>query len=177
MKPSSLLAFLAGASLVVSVGFGANAQAQAATGGVSPAGPFNPLDLTPEYRVVIKLDAKAFTAFHKPSDRAAIAASTVSASGPKAPLVLARFNELRLTGVIPSTPNHPGLIILGGEIYKEGDEMLLRDTKTRRPSPFVPDHKVVLRSVTHQVIELGIGLIGQPKLDSLPIDLMEFRQR
>lgn len=143
--------------------------------------PFDPFSLTPEYRKVHKFDNSVLSPFRKPEARAAqAAASTVRNSGPNLPAVLSKFHQLGLTGVIPSTAKRPGLIILGGTIFREGQELNLADEKSRTRSPIVPDHKVFLKSVTGQALSLSVthnadGATVAPA--NVPVGLLEFRQR
>ncbi len=143
-------------------------------------GPFDPFSLKPEYRRVVLLDPTALSPFRKPEARAAQAAGAAPKNtGPNVPAVLAKFHQLGLTGVIPSTPRRPGLIILGGNIYREGDELSVTDAHSRGTLPFLAEHKVILRSVTGQALALWVSHIADPNTAPLnvPVGLLEFRQR
>lgn len=149
--------------------------ASAADPGTSP----DVLGLTPEYRRVRVLDETALSPFRKPEARAAQAAALIKNSGPNVPSVLARFHELGLTGVIPSTAKKPGLIVLGGNVYHEGQEIAIYDAKHRGRQPLVSEHVVTLRSVTPQALALSVSHAGETEKPAInvPIGLLEFRQR
>jgi hypothetical protein len=142
---------------------------------------FDPFSLTPDYRRVVRLDDSALSPFRKPETRAAQAATIAAAkhTGPNTQTVLARFQSLGLTGVIPSKGKRPGLIILGGEIYHEGQELLSRDARGRAVIPIVPECHVLLRSVTAQALAISIDRTGATDMPTLKaeIGLLDFYQR
>ena len=145
---------------------------------------FSALNLSPDYRPTFVLPGKetsreTFNGFMRPDDHNRIVTSDLATrpTGPSLPTVLSRVGELGLTGVIPSTLTHKGVIVLGGQVYREGQELTLFDSQSHRTISIVPDHKIVLRSVTLQAIGLEVSLIGMKNVEQLPIELAEFRQR
>ena len=141
---------------------------------------FDRFSLQPEYRRDIVLDSSALSPFRKPEARAAQAAqSTPKSVGPNIAAVLAKFQQLGLTGVIPSTSRRAGLIILGGTIYREGQEITLAAPHNRAGIPLLPEHTVVLRSVTAQALGLAVSHAGDhgSAPQSVPVGLLEFRER
>jgi hypothetical protein len=135
--------------------------------------------LTPDYRKVVRLDASNLSPFRKPEARAAQASAlNKQPTGPNIAGVLEKFNALVLTGIIPSRPGRLGTIVLGGNIYREGEEIVTYNSKSRGRSPLIAEHRVVLRSVTAQALELSVAHAGDTTLPAkVPITLLEFRQR
>ena len=134
--------------------------------------------LTPAYRHVVRLDASNLSPFRKPETRALQAATISKPTGPNGPGVLEKFHGLGLTGIIPSTGKRPGTIVLGGNIFREGDEIAVYNTKSRARTPLLAEHRIVLRSVTAQALELSVAHNGDPTpAVKVPITLLEFRQR
>jgi len=135
--------------------------------------------LTPDYRKVIRLDASNLSPFRKPEVRAAQAAAmNKQPTGPNIAGALEKFNAMVLTGIIPSRPGRLGTIILGGNIYREGEEIVTYNSKSRGRNPLIAEHRVVLKSVTAQALELSVAHAGDTTLPAkVPITLLEFRQR
>jgi len=134
---------------------------------------------TPSYRQVSKLESTDISPFKKPEARAEQAATQVKPAGPNTAAVLAKFSELGLTGVIPSTPVRKGTIILGGNICREGQKIQQFSSKSRNGVPLVADHIVILTSVTAQALQLSVKHVldqDRPALN-LPVLLLEFMQR
>jgi hypothetical protein len=144
--------------------------------------PFDPLNLTPAYKALAHMDEAMLSPFRKPEVRALQAANLERKSGPDVRAVVAKFHELHLTGVIQggalqSKGSHPGIIVLGGWVFHEGQELVSLDSTTHKSTPIVPDHTVMLRSVTPQAIGLEVTRFGETSPVSVPIGLLEFLER
>ncbi len=160
----------------VPLGFSATSTPPSAPIQTAAADPFL---RTPSYRQVSKLESTDISPFKKPEARADQAAAQVKPSGPNVSAVLAKFTEMGLTGVIPSTPICAGTIILGGNIYREGQKLQQFTAKSRTGIPLVADHIVILTSVTAQALQLSVKHILDPDHPPLnvPVILLEFMQR
>ncbi len=133
--------------------------------------------LTPSYRGVIRLDETAMNPFRTLEDRADLLKGTASqtASGPDVAGVLAKYNALVLTGVIPSSAHKPGLIVLGGQVFKEGESLTFPSKTGRTPDPFLEAHKVSLSSVTKEGLVLTVSTAaGKGNEIKVPINLASF---
>lgn len=170
-----LLLIFIGVSLIANC-FSAGANASSQPASVVLADPFS---RTPTYRQVYKLDNGDISPFNKPAARALQAATQVKVDGPNASAVLAKFSEMGLTGVIPSTPARVGTIVLGGNIYREGAALEQFNPKSRSGVPLVADHTVILQSVTAQALQLSVKRTSDIERapTMVPVILLEFLQR
>ena len=138
----------------------------------------NPLfSLTPDYKAGVHLDDSIISPFRKPADRVAQAAQLANKAptGPNVSEVLSKFNERGLNGVIPSTSKRIGVIILGGEVFMEGDEITFPQKASKQPSPLLQGHKVRIQSITREALSLSIGVISDTALpQTVPVGLLEF---
>ena len=62
-------------------------------------------------------------------------------------------------------------------MFHEGQELVSLDSTTHKSTPIVPDHTVMLRSVTPQAIGLEVTRFGETSPVSVPIGLLEFLER
>ena len=141
--------------------------------------PANPLfKLTPDYRGVVTLDESLISPFRKPEARALQAANlSVLTTGPNISAVLTKFKEMRLSGVIPSTSKRTGVIILGDQVFKEGEELSFPGKTTRLSEPLLEGHRVKIRSITGEGLSLAVELLsegGTPKI--VPFGLLDYVQ-
>ena len=171
MPMKNLLPLLALVS--VSAGFAAD---KVATDKVDA---FDSFSLTPDYRSMSKQEATMANPFRKPEVRATIPTVARTSSGPNIDAVRTRINEMALSGVIPTTLKHPGLVVIGGNIFHLGDELKTYDPKTKKETAIVPEHKVTIRSITGAALEFDVMHITDPKPvpTKLLYALLEFRQR
>lgn len=182
MKPRtrSWLGLIGSASVVLAHDFTAASARPAPPAQKRAVAAFDPWSLAPEYRRTILLEPATLSPFRRPEARSAQAAATVPRpAGPNISGVLSKFHELGLTGVIPSTLRRPGLIVLGGNIYREGDELTVSPPHGRHPGPLLAEHRVILRSVTAEALGLSVSHAGDPPTapQDIPVGLREFRER
>lgn len=139
------------------------------------AEPFGP---PPTFKRIVRIADSAPSPFATPEQRALQAKSGRPASaGPNISGVLEAIQKAGVTGWIAGSPNRPGIVCIGSENFRVGDEITV--PKGTETTPLIAGHKVVVSDVSSTrftvVVEITNSPLGTPAFApvSLPIDLKQ----